>query len=456
MKSIRNLIYFILSYIKINDAKKVNLDASLLKNPEFNNLKHFVIIPYANESLEVLLPTIKGLAEQEYELKNIYVCLTSEAKYPNGELIAKELILKYSSVFGGIWNTVHHLSVGEVVGKSANMLNGARFCDNKIKEIRLDENLITFTSCDCDSVFPPNYFALLASKYLHEPNRYTVFWAGAMGYISNYWDLKYFSRVLNSHFTYYNISLLERSWFRFVQVSTYSASYRLFKSIDFYSPDVVPEDFHTFFKALFKYGSKVRCESLPCVISSDASEGNGIWGTIVNQYKQVQRWAYGVADYPYIVINIFKSLRNDEFSFKDKAYIIFRSVNVLIDLQLWPTYGFVLGIGFYLVLILNPSLNNSAFWWRVPDLVSRLWIVASSYYLVAYVISFNIRPEISHKTFKSNFNRTWFLISDTFIELFFWTLFPFISFTLAILPGLDAHTRLMFGKYLEYWVTEKK
>ena len=33
---------------------------------------------------------------------------------------------------------------------------------------------------------------------------------------------------------------------------------------------------------------------------------------------------------------------------------------------------------------------------------------------------------------------------------------PFIYVFLSALPALEAQTRLMFGKYMEFWVTEKK
>ena len=41
------------------------------------------------------------------------------------------------------------------------------------------------------------------------------------------------------------------------------------------------------------------------------------------------------------------------------------------------------------------------------------------------------------------------------IEYLGWPLLPIIGFFLGALPGIDAHTRLMLGKYLEYRVTEK-
>ena len=32
---------------------------------------------------------------------------------------------------------------------------------------------------------------------------------------------------------------------------------------------------------------------------------------------------------------------------------------------------------------------------------------------------------------------------------------PLVGFFFTALPGIDAHTRLMLGKYIEYKVTEK-
>jgi hypothetical protein len=42
-----------------------------------------------------------------------------------------------------------------------------------------------------------------------------------------------------------------------------------------------------------------------------------------------------------------------------------------------------------------------------------------------------------------------------FIDVGEFILLPIVGFFFQALPGLDAHTRLMFGKYLEYRVTEK-
>ena len=41
------------------------------------------------------------------------------------------------------------------------------------------------------------------------------------------------------------------------------------------------------------------------------------------------------------------------------------------------------------------------------------------------------------------------------LQPFEFILMPFVGLFFNALPGLDAHTRLMLGKYIEYKVTEK-
>ena len=44
---------------------------------------------------------------------------------------------------------------------------------------------------------------------------------------------------------------------------------------------------------------------------------------------------------------------------------------------------------------------------------------------------------------------------DHACNLVVWLFIPVVGLVLTTLPALDAHTRLLFGKYLHYQVTEK-
>ena len=49
--------------------------------------------------------------------------------------------------------------------------------------------------------------------------------------------------------------------------------------------------------------------------------------------------------------------------------------------------------------------------------------------------------------------RPWLL---QLVHAFEWLLVPMIAIGLSAVPALDAQTRLMLGRYMEFWVTEKE
>jgi hypothetical protein len=48
----------------------------------------------------------------------------------------------------------------------------------------------------------------------------------------------------------------------------------------------------------------------------------------------------------------------------------------------------------------------------------------------------------------------WPLVKKGLIYLEYF-MYPIVGLVLSVLPALEAHTRLLFGRYLEYRVTEK-
>jgi hypothetical protein len=61
-------------------------------------------------------------------------------------------------------------------------------------------------------------------------------------------------------------------------------------------------------------------------------------------------------------------------------------------------------------------------------------------------LNFKLRPKREGKRIP---------IISPVLEVLEFALMPVIGFFFSALPGLDAHTRLMLGKYIEYRVTEK-
>jgi len=83
--------------------------------------------------------------------------------------------------------------------------------------------------------------------------------------------------------------------------------------------------------------------------------------------------------------------------------------------------------------------------YTVPKVSSFLLTVALIFLIVTIAVDSYYKPK------KSDSLPKWRMILSP-LEFI---LMPIIGFVFSALPGLDAHTRLMLGKYLEYKVTEK-
>lgn len=112
---------------------------------------------------------------------------------------------------------------------------------------------------------------------------------------------------------------------------------------------------------------------------------------------------------------------------------------------LWPSNWFLLTLGSSIPPLVNPEFGRTLLGHNLAQLSSGILTLSAVFMIIVFIIDWRIKPPrpIEYKAWKLPFlYLQWFTI-------------PVISFFLAALPGLDAHTRLMLGKRLEYRVTEK-
>ncbi|MCX6704685.1 MAG: hypothetical protein NTZ07_04580, partial [Candidatus Woesebacteria bacterium] len=219
----------------------------------------------------------------------------------------------------------------------------------------------------------------------------------------------------------------------------YALSFKLLDAVGYWDADKIPEDWGIFFKSFYKSGGGIEVEPIYLPLMADAAQSTSFWKTIVNQYQQIQRWAWGVSDDPWIIKSYFLA-RN--IPFWDKTTRLFQ---VIWAHFLWPVNWFIITVGLTLPTLLNPAFGRTALGYTVPKLSSLILTMALASLLVMIIID-NIqkpkRPE----------NFSLFRLILTPLEFI---LMPLAGFLFTALPGLDAHTRLMLGKYIEYRVTEK-
>ncbi|NOY14963.1 MAG: glycosyltransferase family 2 protein [bacterium] len=430
----------IVSYFRIKASEKMNWLGELKAfGQDAKKVHHIIVVPTYKEPIKILERTLNALAAQDFPKQRMIVAVGGEAREDGIKAKLKKLEDKYKHKFGYFITTIHPDLPGEVKGKSS---NSAWIIKQAVKRViepnKIPVDYTTATSLDADVSLHPKYYSYLTFKFLDDPDRYLRFWQPGVMFYNNFWSIPAPGRVVNTFSTIWMLALLSRPD-RLVNFSSYSLSLKMLQTVGYWDADVIPEDYRIFFKCFFHFGGQVEVIPIFLPAYADAAEAKGYFNTLKNQYEQLKRWAWGVSDDPYV---IKKYLTTPNVSFFNKTI---RLLRIIEDHFLWPVNWFVITIGVNIVLMVNPYFSHTIIGYTLPKLSSFILSLTLISLVVILIIDSKQRPK-RPKWFPRW--RAW-LIPLEFI------LMPIVGFFFNALPGLDAHTRLMLGKYLEYRVTEK-
>lgn len=440
-QSVQTAISATISHFRVQASMNYNWLADLKSFPDWEKVHHIIIIPTYKEPLHILQRTIKSLAMQDLPEKQITIVLAMEKNEPEEDRVAKVKVLKkeFKGCFANFFVTVHELVAGEVVGKSSNERYAAIWAKKELIDKRkMDINYFTVTSCDADHKFHPKHYSYLTFKFLDDPKRYYRFWQAAVFFYNNIWEIPALTRVSNTFGSIWNLAQLPRKD-RLINAQNYSLSLLLLDKVGYWDPDKIPEDWGIFFKAFFKMRGGIEVEPIYLPIYADAAQSTSFLKTVKNQFEQYKRWAYGVSDDPWIIKSY---LTVPGVPFWDKTT---RLMWALWSHFSWPIHWFLITLGITVPSLLNPAFARTALGYTVPKLSSLILSICLLSLVVMVFIDAAYKPKTSEKM-----SRLRMILSP--LEF---VLMPISGFLLSALPGLDAHTRLMLGKYLEYRVTEK-
>jgi cellulose synthase/poly-beta-1,6-N-acetylglucosamine synthase-like glycosyltransferase len=431
----------IVSHFKIKASSKFDWvkDLKRLFPNKWNQTHHIIVIPTYKEPQYILERTLRALVKQSYPLKNLHVMLSFEER--EGKAAKKksqQLTKKFADKFGHLWSTFHPDIQGEVKGKSANTAWGAK----EAKELLVDkeglpiEN-ITITSEDADARFHHHYFANLTYEFLTEEKPHNRIWQGGIAFYNNIWEVPSPVRVLAAIYSVTQMYVLMRKD-RLINFSTYSTSLKHVHEIGYWDTNVIPEDYRLFFKSYFAKKGDFQVNPIFLPVYADAAQSHDFWSTMKNQYEQLKRWAWGVSDDAYIIRQFVLS----DAPFGDR---LVRTFKVIEDHFLWPVNWFAITISAMMPPLLNKEFSRTIIGKTLPQVTSTLLTLALLSMVVMFILDAINRPP--HPNKRNLFS--YILQPLEFILL------PIVGFFFSALPGIDAHTRLMLGKYIEYKVTEK-
>jgi hypothetical protein len=119
---------------------------------------------------------------------------------------------------------------------------------------------------------------------------------------------------------------------------------------------------------------------------------------------------------------------------------------VLVDTHLiWPTNWFILTLGSNIPPLVNPVFSRTVLGHTLPAVSSLILTISTLFIIMVVIVDIKLKPPRPQS----------FKVWKTPMLYLQWLSLPVVGFILSSLPGLDAHTRLLLGKRLEYRVTEK-
>ena len=430
----------IFAHFKIKASQQYDWIGDLKIFPDWKKVHHIIVIPTYMEPEKTLRRTLDALAAQTFPRERMAIMISFEEREGEpGIKKAKNLKKAFKDKFGYFWTTFHPDIEGEVKGKSSNTSWGAKIAKKRIvDEAGIPIEYVTITSEDADAVMDPQYFSVLAYHFLDSPERYHRIWQAGIMFYNNIWQVPAPVRVLASTFSVSQLYMLMRPD-SLMNFSTYSTSLKLIDEIGYWDVDVIPEDYRLFFKAYYATEGQVEVDPMFIPVYNDAAEAEGFWPSMTNQYEQIKRWAWGASDDAYI---IKQWILVPNMPLWDKTMRAFR---VLEGHFLWPVNWFAITLGAILPPLLNDEFSQTILGKTLPQLSSTILTIALISTVVMFLIDAANRPPRPNKV-------SWLKKLMQPIEFL---LMPVIGFFFSALPGIDAHTRLMLGRYIEYRVTEK-
>lgn len=417
---------------------------SMLKKdyPEdWNKYYHLILIPTYKEALYILKPTYDAIIKSNYPKEKILLAVGFEQRDdPDKIAETKEYLETISKKVGGVFTTIHPYNLeGEVAGQGSNKNWMIKHILPKLKQRKIAIEDVFVTTLDADFVIHSEFLAGALHKYLSLPQniRDKRTFTGVFLYHNNYWQTPTPMRLMATGTSFWQLSEMVSSD-KYMNYSSMSISLKALLDIGLWIPNKVNDDSGFYWKAYFHFNGDYRVVPHFLPISGDAVQDTTLFKTFQNQYLQIKRWAYGVEHIPFIVKQYFTK----EIDFWDKTdRVLFK---IWGDLK-WGFLAIFVTFGSLLIPLINPNFKTSVLSVNLPVISS--WILTTAFFGLFATIYVHEKTVPKRPSNWSLLKIVWSYIQ--------WLLVPIILITISSVPAIDAQTSLMFGRKLEFRVTNK-
>lgn len=436
----RHIIWKEIRRTKKNLAETKELIPLADKIMDWRKVIHVILLPTAGEPADVIEPAIQSLMESNFPKEQMIVLLaTEERENPETRLPKVEYLKKkFEGVFRDFLVTTHIVEEGEMKCKASNARFAARELMKYLDERNIDYKNVIFSNFDCDSVAHPEYFAALTYQYIIDPKRLQRAYQPLPMYHNNLWDTNAFVRLVVTGSSFWHLYQSTRR--EMVTFSSHSEPFDTLVKVGFWPVNMISEDSVIYWKCLAYFHGDYRVQPIHLPISLDAVLAETYWKTLVNQYKQKRRWAYGIENFPVTMRAIWP---DKLISVKTKLRVTFE---MLEGHYSWATTSFILTFLGWLPLLFGGAVfRESVLAHNLPFITKSLMTLGMMGLLISIPMSLLSLPPRPKKYHWSRHS----------LMLFQWILIPLVGF-LSAFPAIDSQTRILLGRYFgEFWVTEK-
>jgi Glycosyl transferase family group 2 len=423
------------------EIKKIQgLTAQGKTGGNYLNYYQLILIPFIDESFEVLDSTFKAITASDYPKEKMIMLLAGEERAGiKAQEIAAQIKNKYQNQFYKFFATVHPDGIlGEIKGKSANASFAVQWVLPELKKLGIADEQVLVSNFDSDTIIHPQYFARVMYEFLTVDKPYQKSYQPIAIYNNNIWDSPAIIRVVSVSNSFWQFTESSRPD-RLRTFSSHTMTLKALIDVGFWKKDIVNEDGYIYWQCYLHYDGDYQVVPLFIPISLDTCLAKTTWQTLINQYKQKRRWAYNVEYYPHLVPALLKSKAH----FWDKMYKLYQYAEGNFN---WATASILITLLGRLPLYLGgDSFNQSVVGYNLPKITVILLNIALVFLIFSVYINMVLLPPRPKK----------YSVWRSVMMYVQWIFVPIVSVIFGSLPAVEAQTRLMFGQYLEFWVTPK-
>jgi hypothetical protein len=402
---------------------------------------HAVLFPVYREGPEILTPSIVSLERANYPKDRMIVVLSVEERSGDGAWRdALALQKAHGPGFLKFIVTRHPDGLaGEVKVKGANATWGAKVLKEFLDSEKIDYAKVAISCFDADTCADPEYFGCLSYHFLANPRRGRSSYQPIPVYNNNIWHARSVARILELGSSFMQMIETMRVE-KFVTFSSHSMSFRTLVDVGYWPVDMISDDSVIYWKCFLHYNGDYSVTPMYVTVSMDVATEREVIPTIVKQYRQKRRWAWGVENFPYVMMGF---LHNRRIPLAKK---IRRALNILESHYTWAVWAVIVTFIAPLPLVFGGGLfRQTAIGYNLPSVSAALFRMSLLTIFVCMLMTMRLLPPRPKDVRPQK----------RLVMITQWLLSPLVVATIGSTPAIDAQTRLMLGKYMHFQVTEK-